>query len=148
MSAAMPDEKKEFIARVYEEQFYKTDSAIASARIIQMNDRAVATIQFKESKNLWNDLTWAPRYDEIAFILKIVYEAEDYNNFVKNLHQEGRDQRETPSLTAYKDMSRIAAMETHQGWLRIGEYEYHLAGSGDELILRRPVKSETSLQPT
>jgi len=128
-------EEREFSVKLYEEQFYREDSAIVCARIIQMKEsRVVAVIQFRKSKNLWDDLTWAPHYDEISFVLKTIYEAEDYNNFAKNF-KEGEN---IPSFSVYRDMMRVRDMETHHGWVRIGKYEYHFAGKHDEIIVRRP----------
>lgn len=129
--------EKEFTVKMYEEEFYRVDSAVACAKIVQMKkDRVVAVIQFRKSKNFWSDLTWSPHYDEISFILKNIYEAEDYNNFARNF----RKDEEIPSFGTYRDMVRIKDMETHYGWVRIGKYEFHYAGKHNEIILRRPFK--------
>ena len=47
--------EKEFTAKIYEEELYKLDSAVASAKIVQMKeDRVVAVIQFRYSKNFFS----------------------------------------------------------------------------------------------
>lgn len=46
--------EKEFTAKIYEEELYKLDSAVASAKIVQMKeDRVVAVIQFRYPKNFF-----------------------------------------------------------------------------------------------
>ena len=129
--------KKELRARIYEEPFHKKDSAISSSRIIQKEEDSLsAVIQFRDSKNFRNDLSWCPTYDEICFVMRTIYEAEDYNNYVKTIPKGERHS----SFETYRDIERAGRTLSSEGWVRIGDNEYKLAGRE---VLRRPVKEDS-----
>ena len=114
------------------------DSAVESVSIIQRgNQTAVAVVQFKQGKNFWEDSSWTPRYKELAFIMKKISEAEEFN----------RDKSEDPNISYvdWRDINtaldefRIAEIRGKPpiGWKRIGDYYYRLIG--EDIIIRKPV---------
>lgn len=130
--------KNELKINIYEREFHRDDSAISCARIVQKKeDKVFAVIEFKNAKNFWNDLTWTPAYDELAFILSVIYEAEAYNRFVDGM----KDSRgHGMSFGAYSDMMKLKDLRTDFGWVRVPEIpdrEFHFAGENNEIIMYR-----------
>jgi hypothetical protein len=69
--------------------------------------------------------------------MKTIYEAEDYNNYVKTLPEKDRHL----SFGTYRDMMRALKTISSSGWRRVGDAEFKLAGEeGNEVVVWRRVK--------
>ena len=60
--------------------FYDEESAVKGIKLKTVDSgRKLMVVEFQYAKNFWKDLTWAPTYQEITFILSHIDLAERFN---------------------------------------------------------------------